>query len=133
MTVLAAPQRDSSGNAVPLTTLYPFLKMNYVAEWSGTRQWTKPVLMPALQKMSSDLNDWLQANAKPVPTDLRIPLLDVPDKDKAVENIGDDIIKCVLSKDVEKTWNEIVKGYRANGYDKLIDEINAETAKLGIK
>ncbi len=49
------------------------------------------------------------------PTYLRINLLDVPDKDKATQRIGDDIINCVLSKDVEKTWNEIVKGYRANG------------------
>jgi putative aldouronate transport system substrate-binding protein len=131
--IVRTPQKDSAGKEIAMTTLYPFLLMNYAAEWSGTHQFTTPAFTPALQKMSSDLNDWLQANAKPVPTDLRINLLDVPDKDKAVENIGDDIIKCVLSKDVEKTWNEIVKGYRANGYDKLIDEINAECAKIGIK
>jgi putative aldouronate transport system substrate-binding protein len=131
--VVLTPQKDASGEEIPLTVSYPFTNCGFLAEWSGTRQWTAPTVNPELQKLSSDLNDWLQANAKPVPTDLKIGLLDVPSKDKATERLGDDIIKCVLSNDVEKTWNEIVSNYRANGYDKLIEEINAKCAELGIK
>jgi len=48
-------------------------------------------------------------------------------------NLGDVIIKCVMSSDADKTWSDLVKGYRANGYDKLIEEINAACAESGIK
>lgn len=131
--IVLTSQKDAEGKDIPLTVSYPFTKCGFIAEWSGTRQWTNPSTKPELQKMSGDMNDWLQQNAIAVPTDLRISLLDVPSKDKATEKIGDDIIKCVLSNDVEKTWNEIVSGYRANGYDRLIEEINDACAKAGIK
>lgn len=131
--IVLTPKKDASGNEIPVSTTYPFTKCGFIAEWSGTRQWTNPSTEPELQKMSSDLNDWLQANAKPIPTDLRVPLLDVPDKDKATAKFQDIVIKCVLSNDVEKTWNDLVKEYRANGYDKLIEEINAKCAELGIQ
>ncbi|HOJ11583.1 MAG TPA: extracellular solute-binding protein [Clostridiales bacterium] len=131
--IVLTPQKDGEGKDIPLSVSYPFVKCGFIAEWSGTRQWSAPTVNPELQKMSSDLNDWLQANAKPVPTDLRIPLLDVPSKDKATARTGEIIIKCLLSDNVEKTWNEIVSSYRANGYDKLIEEINEACAKANIK
>ena len=131
--IVLTPLKDADGKEIPLTVTYPITNVGFIAEWSGTRQWTAPTIHPELQKMSSDLNGWFQANAKPVPTDLRISLLDIPDRDKDTEKIKDDIIKCILSNNVEATWNEIVKGYRANGYDKIIEETNAECAKAGIK
>ena len=131
--IVLTPKTDADGKVIPLTINYPIIGAGFLMEWSGTRQWTNPTTQPALQKMSSDLNEWLQANAKPVPTDLRIDLLDVPGKDKATWKLGDDIIKCVLSKDVEKTWNDLVSNYMSNGYDKYIDAINAKCAELGIK
>jgi putative aldouronate transport system substrate-binding protein len=127
------PVLDSAGKPLLLGQQYPFAYTGYLMEWSGTRQWTAPNPYPALQKMSADLNTWLQANAKPVATDLRLNILEIADKDKATINFNDDVVKCILSNDVEKTWKELVANYMANGYDKVIAETNAEAAKAGIK
>ena len=133
--VVLTPQKDASDAIIPITTLYPFTLAGFIAEWSGTHQYTAPSTTPELQKMSSDLYDWLLANAKASPVDLRLPLFEVPNKDKTASPklFGEMTIKCLMSKDIDKTWNEIVDGYRANGYDKLIEEVNAECAKLDIK
>lgn len=127
------PVLDTAGKPILLGVQYPFAYTGYLMEWSGTRQWTAPNPYPALQKISADLNTWLQANAKPVPTDLRLNLLEIADKDKATLNLGDDLIKCILSNDVEKTWRELVAAYMANGYDKVIAQTNEQAAKAGIK
>lgn len=131
--VVLTPQKDAAGAIIPITTIYPFTKAGFIAEWSGTHQFTNPSATPELQKMSKDLNDWLMANAKAQPIDLRLPLFDVPDKDKATVKFGEIAIKSIMSKDIDKTFNDMVSEFRANGYDKLIDEVNAECAKLNIK
>lgn len=131
--VVLTPQLDAAGAIIPISTTYPFTKGGFIAEWSGTHQYSDPSTTPVLQKMSSDLYDWLIANAKASPIDLRLPFFDVPNKDKATVKFGEITIKCIMSEDIEATWNEIVSQFRTNGYDKLIDEVNAECAKLGIE
>ena len=133
--IVLIPKLDEAGNTKPLTTLYPFTKAGFIAEWSGTHQYTNPSRTPELQKMSSDMNDWMIANAKPAPIDLRIPLFDLPDKDKAISAkfFSEMTIKCIMSNDVEKTWKDLVNQCIGNGYNKLMEEVNAECAKLGIK
>lgn len=133
--IVRTPKTDASGAIIPIATTYPITKMSFLAEWSGTRQYTDPSTTPILQKMSHDFYDWMIANAKPQPIDLRIPNFDVPDKDKTVTGkfFAEMAIQCIMSKDIEKTWNGIIASQRANGYDKLIEETNAECAKLGIK
>lgn len=126
-------EKDANGNPVAPILKYPMSNMGYIAEWSGTHQGTAPNAQPIYQQIFQTNEDWLLANAKPQPRNLVIPLLDVPSKAKATENISDDIIKCVLSKDAEKTWNELIANYKANGYDKLIEEVNAAATAAGIK
>ena len=131
--IVLDPTKGADGKDVAITVKYPVTGAGFIMEWSGTRQWTNPSTTPALQKMSSDLNDWLQANAKAVPTDLKIGYLDVPSKEKATANYSNDLIKCILAKDVDKTWNDLIAGYKANGYDTYISDINAKATELGIK
>ena len=83
--------------------------------------------------MSKDLNTWLQANARTASTDLMISCLDVPGKEKATANFPNDLVKLILSDDVDKTWKDMIAAYRKNGYDTYIGEINAKCAELGIK
>jgi putative aldouronate transport system substrate-binding protein len=131
--IVLTPQKDADGKDIALTTTYPICGSAFLMEWSGTRQWTNPTIYPKLQKMSSDMNDWLMANAKPLPTDLRIGYLDVPSKAKANAQFPNDLVKMILSKDVEKTFNEIKDAHMANAYTTYIEEINAKCAELGIK
>lgn len=133
--IVLTPQKDSEGKEIAINTKYPITKIAFLAEWSGTHSFDNsiPTTNPKLRQMSIDMRDWYFANAVVPETDLRVGFIDVPSKAKGTANVNDIIIKCVLSDDVEKTWNEIVKSSRANGYDKLIEEINAECAKAGIK
>ena len=133
--IIRTPKKDAAGDIIPISTTYPILKSGFLAEWSGTRQFTDPSVVPVLQKMSHDYFDWLMANAKPIPIDLRIPMFDLPDRDKTVSGkfFAEMTIQCIMSKDIEKTWNDIISTQMKNGYDKLIDETNAECARLGIK
>lgn len=124
---------DAAGVEIPLTTTYPMTKVGFFSEWSGTRQWTGPSQKPALQKMSKDQNDWLIANAKPQDTDLRIGYLDIPSKEKSTVQLKDVIVKCILSKNVEKTWSDEVAAAKANGMAIVIKDTNAAIVKAGIK
>ena len=131
--IILTPQKDSSGKEIPIGTTYPMTKVGFLSQWSGTHQWTCPTIHPKLQDMSKEQHEWLISNAIAPDTDLRLDYLEVPSKNKETMNLGDVIIKCVMSSDVDKTWSDLVKGYRANGYDKLIEEINAACAESGIK
>lgn len=130
--VVLTPQKDSSGKEIATDTLYPFVKSAFLAEWSGTH-WNTATKYPELKTMSQQYLDWSLANAELADTDLRMNHLDAPSKSKANFGAKDLIIQCVLSDNLEKEYEAQVAKYRANGYDKLIEEINAEAAKAGIK
>lgn len=131
--IVVIPTLDAENKPVVLSTKYPFVKLSGTTEWSGTHQFTTPAMDPIYQKIAKDNVDWLLANAKAQPINLMIPLLDVPSKDKATFNLSDLIIKCVLSDDAEATYNTEINNYKANGYDKLIEDVNAAAAAAGIK
>lgn len=131
--VTLIPQKDASGRDVAIGARYPFTKVGFFAEWSGTRQWTGASPYPALQKMSKEQHDWLMANAVPKVSDLRIGYLDTPSSSDAVVQLVDIIVKCTLSKDVEKTMQSEIDALKGNGFDLTIDETNAAITKAGIK
>ena len=130
--IVLTPQKDASGKDIPLDTTYPIVKIASLMEWSGTR-WNVPTLHPEYYEMAKSLRDWYVQNAGTPEADLRLAHLDTPSKGKGTFVAKDFIIQCLMSNDLEKTYNEQVKKFRANGYDKLIEEVNAEAEKLGIK
>ena len=130
--IVLDPTQDVDGNIISIDTKYPICADSFIMEWSGTRQWSNPSTTPVLQKISSDLNDWLQANAKAVPTDLRIGCLDVPSKENATAIYSNDLINCILSDDVDKTWNDLIAAYKANGYDTYVTDINTKIGRAHV-
>jgi putative aldouronate transport system substrate-binding protein len=132
--VVLADYKDKDGKPAAPITQYPISQgFGSLAMWSGVYQATAPNAKPIYQQIFQANNDWLMANAKAQPINLVIPLLDVPDKDKATYNLSDVIIKCVLSSDAEKTWNDLMANYKANGYDKIIEEVNTAATAAGIQ
>ena len=130
--VVLTPQTDAAGKTIATDTLYPFVKCGFLAEWSGTH-WNTPNSTPEVKAMSQEYLDWVMANAELSDTDLGMNHLDVPSRNKANFGAKDLIIQCVLSENLEKEYAAQVAKYRANGYDKLIEEMNAAAAQAGIK
>jgi ABC-type sugar transport system, periplasmic component len=130
--IVLIPKKDKNGRDISLTIKYPILKIGFLCKWSGSDVYTYPFQNPALQKKSKEMLDWHLANAKPVNTDLRLNFIDYPSRGIVTEDFATDIIKCVMSNDAEKTWRELVAGYLANGYSKIIEDMNAKAAELGI-
>lgn len=63
----------------------------------------------------------------------RLTYLSTPTKDGFSIYDNDDMIRVMLSKQpVEDAWEEIVKGYRAKGLDRLIEEVNQKVKEAGI-
>ncbi|WP_308639498.1 extracellular solute-binding protein [Paenibacillus silvisoli] len=130
--IVMVDQKDDTGNALVLSSKYPFMKINYFAEWSGTSSATNPTLPLTLRNMSKENLDNLLANAKTADTDLRLNFIDYPSRAKANEKFDVDLIKVILSKDAEKTWKDMTQAYLADNYDTIIKEFNAKTKELGI-
>ena len=83
--------------------------------------------------MSEDQHNWLMANAVPMDTDLRIGFLETPNSSDAVVQLVDIIVKCALSKDVDKTLDTEINALKSSGINITIDETNKAIAKAGIK
>jgi hypothetical protein len=65
-------------------------------------------------------------------TDYRFSFFDIPDKDKETMQPHDEIMKAIMSNDVETTWNQIIQSHLANGYDKVIQEYNDAAKAAGM-
>ena len=78
--------------------------------------------------------DWVLENTTIPDYDIRLTYLSTPAKDKFAVLDHDDLLNVMLSKDpVEKAWEKIVNDYKAKGLDKVIEEVNAKAAELGIQ
>lgn len=130
--IVLKDQKDADGKPVVLMNKYPFMKANSLTEWSGTGAATNPAIPQVARDMSAAHLDWMLKNAKPVDTDLRLKFTDYPSRSKAVEAFDADLVKAVLSKDTEGTWNKMVQDYLNGDYKTIIAELNAKAKELGI-
>lgn len=63
----------------------------------------------------------------------RLTYMSTPTKDSFTIYDSDDMIKVMMSKQpVEMVWQNIINGYKAKGLDKVIAEVNAKAAEIGI-
>lgn len=131
--IVMTNQKKADGTAVILTEKYPFMKINYMAEWSGSNQYKMPTIPKDMRDMSKAALDWNLKNAKPINTNLMLGFLEYPSKAKATELFYNDLIKAIMSSDAEKTYREIIKNYKANGYDQVIKDFNAAAKSAGMK
>ncbi|MFC5402773.1 extracellular solute-binding protein [Cohnella soli] len=125
-------QKDADGKPLVLMNKYPFMKASYLTEWSGTSIATNPLIPQTLRDMSEANFQWMMQNAKPVDTDLRLNFIDYPSRTKAVEQFDVDLVKAVLSKNAEETWNKITQGYMNGDYKTIVEELNAKAKEMGI-
>lgn len=78
--------------------------------------------------------DYLTTNTKPIDQNFIINSISTPAKDGLSYNVGDDVIKIMLSKeDPTKMWQDLIKGYNTKGLTEAITELNAKVAEEGIK
>lgn len=125
-------QKDDSGKPIVLMNKYPFMKANYLTEWSGTSVFQNPVIPKSLRDMSAQNLEWMMANAKPVDTDLRLKFIDYPSRSKAVQQLDVDLVKAILSNNAEETWNKITQDYMNGDYKTIVEEFNAKAKEMGI-
>ncbi|MEA4889370.1 MAG: hypothetical protein VB070_07895 [Clostridiaceae bacterium] len=123
--------KDSSGEVVNKDTVYPIMKVNNFAEWSGTHMWSSVTpKYPKFNTMTKELYDWYLKNAIPAKTDARTAFVTLASRSKETFNAKDFIIKCVVSDDTEAAYQEQVANFKANGYDDLIKEMNTAMSAL---
>jgi hypothetical protein len=130
--IVTIEQKKPDGTLLSITEKYPFTRINYLAEWSGTKQYYSPTIPAPLRKLALDALDWNLKNAKPADTDLRFGFIDYPSKGDAVEKFEVDLVKAIVSEDAEKTWRSMINTYLRNGYSKVISDFNSKVKELGI-
>jgi len=131
--IVITREKNESGSYDPLNKKYPITGLGSLSSWAQDFSYKNPAVPEGILKMGNEELDWRIKNCKPINTDLRAGFIDYASKDKHVEQFADDMVKAILSDDVEKTWNQIIKEHRANGYDEVIKDFNAKAAELGIK
>ncbi|THF75709.1 extracellular solute-binding protein [Cohnella fermenti] len=90
-----------------------------------------------LVNLSYDMYDRLIAEAKPIPINFNVDLINSTEKNSfqsVINGYMDDITKIVLgSEDVETAWAKQLKVYEGKGMSKAIEEVNAIVAEKGIQ
>ena len=93
-----------------------------------------PVIDKNLRPTAVSYMDWVKENTKIPDFDIRLTYMSTPSKDKFAILDHDDLLKVMISKEsAEKSWSDIVNAYKANGLDKVIEEVNAKAKEMGIK
>lgn len=126
----------------PLGELYPSVNaLRTLASWDGDNNYnpenpriaTNPK-WKANTQFHVDFVNWSKENTKAPEHFESVMFLSTPEKDKFVLKEHDEIIKVLMSKKpVEQAWTDILKELEAKGLNKMIEEVNAEAAKAGIK
>ena len=87
---------------------------------------------PSEAKVVRDAYDYWINDCIGVETDFRLPFLLIESIDKMTAQPQEDIIKALMSENVEQAWNDIISEHRKNGYDQIVEEINTAAKGAGI-
>lgn len=132
--IVVTRKTDDKGAFLPIfdPKMYPSTQpFSYLVTWDQSFMFNDPSYDPSVAKMSNDLREWSK-NATPVATDFRLDFLDFPSKNKVSYITSDEVVKIMMNKDVEKSYNDVVKGLYDNGLQQMIDDVNAAAVKAGI-
>lgn len=127
--------KDSNGLYVALESIYPINNVFWdLFTWDTEFGFLEdPSIEPSTLKVVKDYYDYSINKCISFKTNYALSFLDIPSKDKMTSAIHDDIMKTIMSNDVEKVWNDIISNYMKNGYEKAIQEINEAAVKAGIQ
>lgn len=128
-------EKDEKGLYKRIASVYPICdQFWFLATWDAEFVSMEDITIePGVRTMVQDYLDQNLKRAIAVPTNYSLDYLPIASRDKMVADYGEDVTKAIVSKDVEKTWNEIIANYMKNGYDKIIQEMNEAAAKAGIE
>jgi len=122
--VTIIPQTDASGKTITAFDKYPSIKLNSLAEWSGTGSYINPQLYPQVQALALNMRDWWLNNSKVYETNVGVKFLNYPSKAQNVADFKTDFTRIIMSKDTAKTFNDVKDEYLKNGYSNIIKEVN---------
>lgn len=123
------------GTAITTVDKYPFCySMSYLATFGDDSQYDNTAIPEDIRTMSKEHLEWQLENAKAPQYEWVLGGLNTPTKDKVVLDGNADMIQFILSdKSEEEAWQEIIAKYEAQGYNNLVDEVNAAAKELGIE
>ncbi len=107
--------------------------LTWLVSWDSSFNFFNPSYPEKLREASLKLRDWAEHEAKPVETNFALNYLEYPSKNKVSMLPVDDALKVILSKDPDKSYDEIKKGYYKQGAQQMIDELNAAAESAGIR
>lgn len=136
--------KKENGEAVPAETRvdYPSYKFfTYLNGVGHSREVPRAIRAKLygeqLVDLSYDMYDKLLSEAKPIPINFNVELINAPAKNKfqsVINTYIDDITKIILDKkDVKAAWDEQIKVYEGKGMLEAIKEVNDIVAAEGIK
>lgn len=125
-------EKKSDGTFVTLLSKYPFMKAFYcMVTWDQDFYFVDPGFDDAYKNMAQEAVDFINQNGKLLEVNYGADYMVYPSKSKMTAQFGDDFIKALLSKDVEKTWNGRNDNLLKNGYADAIKEVNDLIAQSG--
>ena len=117
----------SDGSPMSLKEKYPATILQTLSNWTGFRSASSPMYSEGLKKLRADYMEEMEARGA-APTDR--PNTDglILEESADYNTVGSDFEKIcndlMLSDDVDAAWQEMVDSYMAQGYDKVIAEMN---------
>jgi len=102
--------------------------------WDEDFPFVDPSVDPSLQKLANDWLDWKQQNEKTPPNyNVMINTISTPLKDKFAYNINsDDLVRLLLSDDLEAEWKAMMGKYEKEGLSQMVDEVNNAAKEVGL-
>ncbi len=132
--VITRPTDQRSGSFVPLFEIYPFTAgFPYLAAWGGEWPLQDPSFDPRIREMSNRHLDFVITEAQRPAMSFDVQYMSTPLKDQFFID-GGDVVRIVLSEeDPDELWSQIMEGYRRDGLEAMLDEVNAEAARRGYR
>jgi len=126
-------EKDDNGEYVNLWKKYPSLNLfGWYATWNATFNYYDPGLPEKGREQALAIRDWAKTNAKPAPQSPAMNALEFEGMDTMAISGGDELIKLMLSKDVDKAYNDMLGKFNKAGLQKYLDNANEAAKAAGI-
>lgn len=111
----------------------PLRNLMTVFTWDGDFSLVNPAVDPAIREFQNNYVNELRENTIGVETNFQLTFMQYDNKDKTVADPTDDMLKVVMSDDVEAAYAAMVADMDALGYDKAIESFNEAAKAAGIE
>jgi len=134
---ITRPKDPTTGQFKPLADIYPFTAgFPFLVQWGQQITYADPGYNQDILKLGKDNLDWYLKYTKAPAVNLAVTNIITPAKLKFqwFDLVLNDMVKITLgTESVDKMYKDMIDNYNKKGLQEMINEVNAEATKQGIK